>query len=498
MYFSDYFKVNRNKIKEYGAIDINLACDLPLFIDPMLIFNSEKLEYKKLHEQIIRYFHFLAQKSESGFSEEEIHTYFNFSEIKNNWLGYSKTGNTGNGNGWTFSVFFAQHIRFALNAQNISKGLHFEKALLLFNGNGRDKISDLTTHLILDYLANYTQKFAIKNIDKKYLKSFFLESIFNYKTESFVSIEYTLPYITNEKGASEFILLTPKDILRKEEPAINRRDLERRYDDVRNIIDNPTIRYQLDNYIAKAVSEYEKKCQNKKQKPNVSTIAKIEKHSFIEALHFIPELYDYYVKLKESEKDLVASEAINETDEQLEKFYTASRSLIQLLKASENINFCGLSAQDEAKQRIMWYKHIIEDCDGYKNLYYKGQPISTEDDLQRLFRFVWFGTTYDVNYETNNGRGESDVKVSFGAKYKSIIEFKLASNPKLNHIFDQVKIYEKANLCCDSVYVIFFFSKAEHTKIINMINDMQLDSKIGDSIFLIDCRKDNKTSASLV
>ncbi len=57
MYFSDYFKVNRNKIKEYGAIDINLACDLPLFIDPMLIFNSEKLEYKKLHEQIIRYFH---------------------------------------------------------------------------------------------------------------------------------------------------------------------------------------------------------------------------------------------------------------------------------------------------------------------------------------------------------------------------------------------------------------------------------------------------------
>ena len=44
MYFSDYFKVNRNKIKEYGAIDINLACDLPLFIDPMLIFNSEKLD----------------------------------------------------------------------------------------------------------------------------------------------------------------------------------------------------------------------------------------------------------------------------------------------------------------------------------------------------------------------------------------------------------------------------------------------------------------------
>ena len=56
MYFSEYFKVNKQKVREYGAIDINLVCDLPLFIDPMLIFNREKPEYKELHEQIIKYF----------------------------------------------------------------------------------------------------------------------------------------------------------------------------------------------------------------------------------------------------------------------------------------------------------------------------------------------------------------------------------------------------------------------------------------------------------
>lgn len=61
MFFSEYFHVNKQQIDSYGAIDINLVCDLPLFIDPMLIFNSSKNEYKVLHEQIIKYFHFLAK-----------------------------------------------------------------------------------------------------------------------------------------------------------------------------------------------------------------------------------------------------------------------------------------------------------------------------------------------------------------------------------------------------------------------------------------------------
>ena len=46
MFFSEHFHVNKQKIDSYGAIDINLVCDLPLFIDPMLIFNSSKKNIK--------------------------------------------------------------------------------------------------------------------------------------------------------------------------------------------------------------------------------------------------------------------------------------------------------------------------------------------------------------------------------------------------------------------------------------------------------------------
>ena len=48
MLFSDTFNVSPEIIREYGAVDMSLICDIPLFIDPLLIFNSEKKEYKKL------------------------------------------------------------------------------------------------------------------------------------------------------------------------------------------------------------------------------------------------------------------------------------------------------------------------------------------------------------------------------------------------------------------------------------------------------------------
>lgn len=71
MFFSEYYGIDSSVVEHYGAVDISFVCDIPLFIDPMLIFNSEKEEYKKLHEEIIRYFHFLYQKACDGLSNKE-------------------------------------------------------------------------------------------------------------------------------------------------------------------------------------------------------------------------------------------------------------------------------------------------------------------------------------------------------------------------------------------------------------------------------------------
>ncbi len=55
VYFSDYFKVDQNVIEQYGAFNISLVNDLPLFIDPFLLFNSKNPQYRKLHDDIIKY-----------------------------------------------------------------------------------------------------------------------------------------------------------------------------------------------------------------------------------------------------------------------------------------------------------------------------------------------------------------------------------------------------------------------------------------------------------
>lgn len=44
---------------------------------------------------------------------------------------------------------------------------------------------------------------------------------------------------------------------------------------------------------------------------------------------------------------------------------------------------------------------------------------------------------------------------------QNIIEFKLASNSSLGHVFTQIKIYEAANCTDGSLVVIFYFTEEE-------------------------------------
>ena len=131
-------------------------------------------------------------------------------------------------------------------------------------------------------------------------------------------------------------------------------------------------------------------------------------------------------------------------------------------------------------------------------MYVDGEAIAKEEDLQRLFKFVWYGTSYKVDAEANNGRGEADFTVSMGQANQNIVEFKLASNSKLSHVFAQVSVYEAANKAEDSLIVIFYFTEQEYQKTCGIIRSVGRDKDIDESIFLIDCRNDNKISASNV
>ena len=104
IFFTDYFDISEDTLEKYGAFNVSLVTDLPLFIDPFLLFDSENEDYQKLHEQMIDYLVFLRDKSQSGqLSSGLIDSWYRFKEVKENWLGFCLTGNTGHGLGKRFA-----------------------------------------------------------------------------------------------------------------------------------------------------------------------------------------------------------------------------------------------------------------------------------------------------------------------------------------------------------------------------------------------------------
>lgn len=100
IFFTDYFSVSPADLDSYGAFNVSLINDLPVFIDPFLLFNSEKSEYQDLHSEIVKYVQFLRDMAaEPGIRSGLLIAWYRFPEVQQNWLGYSRSGNRGSGLG---------------------------------------------------------------------------------------------------------------------------------------------------------------------------------------------------------------------------------------------------------------------------------------------------------------------------------------------------------------------------------------------------------------
>lgn len=502
MYFSEYFGIDHKLLDDYGAINISLIADIPLFIDPMLIFNSKKEKYKNLHKEIIKYMHFLAKKAEHNLTNSEIKTWFTFNEVPNNWLGFSMSGNKGQALDMQFAKALYDNISFVISNNNISYGQHFEKITLLYPNIGKDKISDMTVNLIKHYLCKYTEEFTLKYLQgNPNVRRFYVEKcFFNYKTESFESKSYFLPFIKNKHGKDEYILLTPKDILRYDEPSINAKDFVYQMDLIREIIDNQVLRTELDNYIQKAVREYNEKLEKTNKKISLQGENKIKKNAFQDFSKDHRELYDYYIKLREKESEQIKNESFSETELQKIKFIDNVELFVEELKKIKNSSK-ELDSYHESIRLINNYKECIKKRGCYKLFYDDNrQIISDEKSLQLYFKFVYYDSKFKIDSETDNGRGPADFVVSYGSNDSTVIEFKLASNRKLSHVFEQTQIYANANKTKNQLIVIFYFSENEYQRVMKLLKKANHENDINKNIVLIDCRfkesasKPNSTS----
>lgn len=481
IYFSDFFDVSEKSIEGYGAFNPSLINDLPLFVDPFLLFNSDNQEYKDLHGEMIEYLGFLREVSkDKGINKGLIKSWFMFPEVKQNWFGYSTVGNGGSGLGAKFAKALNENLHTVFTnfgSEDITTSSHLEKLCLIRDGVGRDNISDFSTNLIKSFLLDYTQEFAKKHIDKKYRQVHLVEKVyFNYETRTWVNKQFDLPTIDGD-----FVLLTPKDILTKDETWINKADMIANFSGIANAIPNDQLRAQLNDYLARNLPNEPKKKDY--DKAIVNTILKY------------PEYIDYFIKFKEDSGDEAQDISKLKVKETEVMFIERVKSLAEKLKTTD---FYGnkFDTFDETFQRISFMKQVIENNDGYKIFYIKGQPVKRESDLQLLFRLTWFASVSDVNSEVNNGRGPVDYKISRGNKDKTLVEFKLASNSKLKqNLKNQVPVYESANQTKKSIKVILYFNDTELAKLLKVFKELGLTQ--GETLVTIDARP-NKASASNV
>lgn len=481
LYFSDYFNVLPKILDKYGAFNISLVTDLPLFIDPFLLFNSKKKEYQQLHYDIINYLRFLKDKSISGtVSPELLRAWYYFSEVKENWLGFCISGNTGRGLGSDFARALNENLRKLFSdfgSEKVTKGSHLEKLCLIKEGVGRDTISDFTTNLIKEYLLRYTETFAKKYIDKKLRREIAVARVsFNYETETWQHRNFDLP-VFNEN----YILLTPQNILTKDETWINKPDFFRQFDRIPEAIENAQLRAQIDNYFRSVLP---KKPTGKDHHKAIASTA----------LKF-PKLIDYYIKYKEDHGDeAVAKSSLDVVNSKI-VYINQFGSLINLLSQQTAFYTLYGNTSEEARQRIKFLKDVIENKGGHKIFYHKGKPITKEEDIHILYRLTWFATPSDVSREVNDGRGPVDFKISHGSSDKTLVEFKLASNPQLSrNLQRQIEIYKKASDTEKGYKVIFYFTREELNKVNKILKELNMTSD--PNVILIDARKDNKPSGS--
>ncbi len=480
VYFSDWFDVAPDLIEEYGAFNVSLINDLPLFIDPFLLFTSEKEDYQRLHDGIIKYLTFLKDQSIAGsINNGLLKSWYMFPEVKQLWLGFSQSGNGGSGLGIDFAKALNSnlHVIFTnFGNEQITKGSHIEKVCLVRDGVGRDNISDFTANLIKEYLLEYTQAFAKAHLPPSHRRSISVHGVrFDYDKRYWCPKTFELPYVRND-----YVLLTPKDMLTKDENWINRHDLMERFESIAASTGDSELRSQVNDYLERALGENPKKDKRKQ--------------AYDELLKRYPQIIEWYIKYKEDtggQAKAVSSEKVSDSEE----FYiTQFGQLISQLEVETKFYNLGIDTYQECRDRILFLKSEIENNGANRLFYHHGKPIQRETDLQILFRLTWFATPSDFNSEVNNGRGPVDFKVSRGKKDKTLVEFKLAKNSKLKFFEKQVAVYEEANRTKNSLKVIFYFSDEERRKVQKVLKELKLEAD--DSIILIDCRRDNKPSAS--
>jgi hypothetical protein len=133
-----------------------VGVDVPVGIDPFLLYKSRDPEYRQLHEQLLLAFNAGIAAIERG-DETEALRILDFPEVSAIGLGYTQRSKRGSGVGTHLSHLILETL--AGSPELRRRGVHHvEEMQLVSAGIGPDRVSDIAANVLKEFLIAYTQR----------------------------------------------------------------------------------------------------------------------------------------------------------------------------------------------------------------------------------------------------------------------------------------------------------------------------------------------------
>lgn len=408
--------VHERQLASLGVTNVSLNTDTRLFIDPMLLPESAHAEistaarnaYNDHFRKIIKLLKTSRARGDVAWRAAE--RLFHFSEISWTCLGY---GSTIHGSG-----FGAQLVGTTLDtaSQIVQLGVEdvdlFMVLALFEEGIGPDRISDMTTNVILSSLIAFTQRAASK------LK---IATATHHTNHGDLRVP-TNPFTDGP------LVFVPTDIVRDLPVACDWSDISR------VVSENEQLRDRVNSNIGEIWAS-----MTQKEKHQLKNAAMRSKAAFDEMLALIRQA-------DTTPYDFVA-------DRNGETFWSRLGERLEAKYPVDLAKFAGRKLDATAVQSVVTnilnqFRELVENKGIWKELWTDAGEHRKEKAAQRLFFVIAYAyckaNNLDISPEADSGNGPVDFKVSQGFRGKVVVEIKLSTGNVIHGYERQLEIYKRA------------------------------------------------------
>ncbi len=431
--FSDVFGINKKQLDQIGVLDPTLNIDTPLFIDPKLLQTSKHTKfaenshrsYESYFAKIIKLLRVSSQMDDVAWRSAE--KLLLFSEVKGTCLGYGTSSVRGSGIGAKYRDIIINTAKEIIELGICDPEL-FSVLALFEPGIGADRISDMTTNVILNDLLDFNE-FILSRLSIQLAE-------FNIIGRQVLLPQN--PYL----GITGPVILVPNDILR-------RLPIAKDWDSIDTVVSaNNLLRTRINKHVGEIWA-----VATRRDKVKLKSVVLSSKDAFeavLNAIGFVEKI----------PYDLVSDPKGEVYWRKLSKIIAAN---YPLEFSKQNIN--SVDAADKIVSKIIkQFKFLIETRRISSELYDKEKKPRPESSAQKLFFVAAYSycdaNNLDITPEADTGNGPVDFKFSIGFNCRIIVEIKLSTNPKLVSGFTrQTQKYKEAEEAKKAYYLVINVGK---------------------------------------